>query len=140
MEILDMKLTEFCKRLNVSKPTALKILKEGTDRVLLSGDWYVCKSGLKLLDNLTHNKKSVLNERANYYLEDEIAITGEDNNEALINLKQIKTNVLNLINLINTNPDTNLSNIVMIFTGKETLDDIIAAINEYEQSVIQGDN
>jgi predicted SPOUT superfamily RNA methylase MTH1 len=135
-----MRIHEFAKKLGIHPQTAKLMLKEGTEKILLNGtQWhvtdYACKKYLGKIN--TSNK---LYESANYYLEDEIAITGEDNNEAMINLKQIKTNILNLINLINTNPDTNLSNIVMIFQSKETLDDIVNAINGYEQSVIQGDN
>ena len=132
-----MKLTEFCKRLNVSKPTALKILKENQDRVLLSGDWFVTKKGMQLLDSLTHNTKNVLCERANRWITETDTVEPENENEVLNNLKQIRYNIMALVSIQDQNPELDIQG-EMATVFAQDLSDMILKIDNYINTKNQG--
>jgi hypothetical protein len=139
MERYQMKLSEFCKRLNVSKPTAMKILKEGTDRVLLNGcsDWLVTKRGLMILDNLTHTKNNLC-EQANRWITEQTSIEPENENEVLNNLKQIRYNIMALVSIQDQNPELDIQG-EMATVFQMDLSDMILKIDNYINSKTAGE-
>jgi hypothetical protein len=132
-----MKLNEWCKRVGCSKQLAMKVLKENDGRVLLGADWFVTKSGMAMMDKLTP-PRNTLNERANHWITEDNTVEPENENQVIVNLKQIRYNVMALVSIQDQNPELDIqSEMSSVFT--QDLSDLILKIDNYINSKTAGE-
>jgi hypothetical protein len=131
-ESVEMKLSEFCLKVGCSKPLAMKVLKEGEGRILMNSQWFVTTKGMQLMEKLTP-PRNVLIERSNRWLSEDTNVQPAVLNQIAVNLHQIAYNLMCLVSLIESAPDTDFTDLQGVFTdtGNLEISDVILGIDRY---------